>query len=323
MLLSPDETRSLFAHAVTNGYAILAVNADSPAAVGDCLAAAAACDAPIIIETSLWQLTGRSFGGGDPLLGVDRYLADLRVLANAPAFAGVPVVYHTDHIKGPDTMRILQHAMRSGASSISLDSSELTPAQNIAHICELCAFASEEGLPVTLEMEAGVDDGVTDLAETRSLFGEVEARHPGKLALWAPGVGTKHGLGDMAGFSPDAVKAHRELASELAGRPIGIALHGSSGLSDEQLAAAVAAGVAKVNWSSESLLIRSQALREFYATRGGRLEKGDPDFKATAMDNGPQSFVSEAYLPKVKARIETLGSAGFGSRFSEQLRAGD
>ena len=312
MLLSPEQTRRLFTHAVENGYAILAVNADSPAAIVDCLEAAAECDAPIIIETSLWQLTGRSFGAGDPLLGVDRYLADLGVLANSDRFANVPVVYHTDHIKGPETLRILQHAMRAGASSISLDSSDLSAEENIAHLGALCEFAEANDLPTTLEMEAGVDDGVTELTETRALFGEVERRHPGRLALWAPGVGTKHGLGDMGGFSPDAVKAHRELASELAGRPIGIALHGSSGLSDGQLQAAVAAGVAKVNWSSESLLLRSQALREFYATHGGKLEKGHAEFKASAMDNGPQSFVSEVYRPKVKARIETLGGAGFG-----------
>ncbi len=315
MLLSPDQTRALYAHAVENRYAILAVNADSPAAIVDCLEAAKTCDAPIIIETSLWQLTGHSFGAGDPLLGMDRCLADLRVLADSNQFQNVPVVYHTDHIKGPHTMEILQHAMKSHASSISLDSSELSAEQNISHLSQLCEFATANRLSATLEMEAGVDDGVTDLAETRSLFGEVESRHPGYLVLWAPGVGTKHGLGDMCGFSPNAVKEHQDLASQLAGRPIGIALHGSSGLSVEQLKAAVANGVAKVNWSSESLLIRSQALRAFYQSNSDKLEKSHPEFKATAMDHGPQSYVAQQYQPRVRARIETLGGNGFGRAF--------
>lgn len=326
MLLSPEEARELFTHAVANHYAILAVNADSPAAITDCLIAARECDAPIILETSLWQLTGHSFGAGDPLLGMDRYLADIRVLADSERFGNVPVVYHTDHIKGPETLRILKHAMDAEASSISLDSSELSADENVAHIKELCDYAEEHGLSATLEMEAGVDDGVTDLEETKTLFGKVEMGNPGFLALWAPGVGTKHGLGDMRGFSAEAVKAHQELASELAGRPIGIALHGSSGLSDGHLQAAVAAGVAKVNWSSESLLIRSHALREFYATNGEKLEKGDADFKVTAMDNGPQSFVSAQYQPRVRTRINTLGGAGFGTEFvdlvSERTQSG-
>ncbi len=319
MLLSPPQSRQLYEHAVANHYAILAVNADSPAAVMDCLHAARECDAPVIIETSLWQLTGHSFGAGDPLLGLDRYLADLRVLANHERFAQVPVIYHTDHIKGPETLSILKHAMLAEASSISLDSSELSHAENIDHLRQLCAYAQSHDLSATLEMEAGVDDGVTPLEETRSLFGELERLHPGYLALWAPGVGTQHGLGDAGGFDPDAVRRHQALASELAERPIGIALHGSSGLSTEQLQAAVAAGVAKVNWSSESLLIRSQAARDYYQKYGQRLEKGHSEFKSTAMDNGLQTYIASHYQMRVVERIRTLNGAGHGKSFLASL----
>ena len=321
MLLSPEQTRALYQHAATTRYAVLAVNADSPAAIVDCLIAARECDAPIIIETSLWQLTGHSFGAGDALLGIDRYLAELHTLASSDRFRDVPVVYHTDHIKGPATVGILTHAMRKRASSISLDSSAMSAEENIETMIRLCEIAAQEGLPLTLEMEAGVDDGVTPLEETRSLFGKVERQMPGRLALWAPGVGTKHGLGnDLGGFSPDAIHAHRELASELAGRPIGIALHGSSGLTEEQLAAGVAAGVAKVNWSSESLLIRSEAAAAFFDQNRERLGKSHPDFKATAMDNGMQQSISAVYVPKVKARIESLNGKGQASDFIKTLQ---
>ncbi len=323
MLLSPTQTRQLFTHALENRYAILAVNADSPAAIVDCLLAAEQCAAPIIIETSLWQLIGHSFGLGDPLLGMTRYLTDLAVLANSERFEKIPVVYHTDHIKGPDTLNILESAIRGlpvtwgneslcvAASSISLDSSELSAEENIAHLCRLCQVAEECGSsPATLEMEAGVDDGLTPLDEANELFGEVEARYPGHLALWAPGVGTKHGLGPMGGFDPLTVRQHQERASELAERPIGIALHGSSGLTKDDLQAAVKAGVAKVNWSSESLLIRSAAAQKYYQTHGENLTKGHPNFKESAMDNGVQQYVSKAYLPRVIERIDTLGGRG-------------
>ncbi|HRX54445.1 MAG TPA: class II fructose-bisphosphate aldolase, partial [Verrucomicrobiales bacterium] len=79
MLLTPDQTRHLYEHAALHHYAVLAVNADSPAAVTDCLIAAAECGAPLVIETSLWQLTGHSYGAGDACLGLDRYLAELRL----------------------------------------------------------------------------------------------------------------------------------------------------------------------------------------------------------------------------------------------------
>ncbi|MFT5192237.1 MAG: fructose-bisphosphate aldolase class II, partial [Verrucomicrobiales bacterium] len=309
-------------HALDHRYAILAVNADSPAAIVDCLEAARQCQSPIIIETSLWQLTGHSFGLGDPILGMKRYLTDLVVLTQSERYRHLPVVYHTDHIKGPQTLTILQGAIRGlplsfgetdlcvCASSISLDSSELSVEENLATIATLCQTAQEAGVDATLEMEAGVDDGVTSLDEARALFGAAEVANPGYLALWAPGVGTKHGLGSAGGFDPEAVARHRELASELAGRAIGIALHGSSGLSQEQLQAAVAAGVAKVNWSSESLLIRSGAAREFYQNHGEQLTKGHAEFKETAMDNGVQQVVSQIYIPRVVERLETLNSAG-------------
>jgi len=314
MLLDPIQARSLLRSAVEQKFAILAVNADSHAAITDCLEAARECDAPIIIETSLWQLTGRSFGNGDPILGLARYLADLTALAESERYRGVPVIFHTDHIKGPDTLRILTAAIRGvpqRASTISLDSSELSEAENIEHICKLCEVARDSGVPLTLEMEAGVDAGVTEIEVAERLLSAVESQHPGHLALWAPGVGTQHGLSDKGyPFSSDAVANHQRRASEICRRPIGIALHGSSGLAESDLRAGVAAGVAKVNWSSESLLIRSRAAQEFYATHTAQLEKSHKDWKATAMDNGVQSFVSGRHVPKVAERIRILNGEG-------------
>lgn len=310
-LLNPPQARALIQRAVREHFAILAVNADSHAAVTDCLEAALACAAPIIIETSLWQLTGRSYGNGDPLLGLARYLADLSALAESNRYRAVPVIFHTDHIKGPDTIPILSAAIQRGASTISLDSSEMTEEANIAHIGQLCEIAKESGLPLTVEMEAGVDAGVTDIEVANRLLGAVEARHPGFLALWAPGVGTQHGLSDKGyPFSVEAVAAHQKRASEICGRPIGLALHGSSGLKESDLRAGVSAGVAKVNWSSESLLIRSRAAGEYYATHTAEMEKTHPKWKATVMDHGVQSFVSARYVPTVADRIRILGGEG-------------
>ena len=320
MLLDALQSRALFRAAVENHFAILAVNADSPAAITDCLEAARECGAPIIIETSLWQLTGRSFGNGDAALGLARYLAQLVVLAASERYREVPVVLHTDHIKGPLTLPLLTSAIRGlpfgdalklHPSTVSLDSSEMSEAENIAAIGALCACASECGQPVTLEMEAGVDSGVTELEVADRLLAPVEREHPGCIHLWAPGVGTQHGFSERGyPFSPEAVARHRERASEICGRPIGLALHGSSGLPESALREGVAAGVVKVNWSSESLLIRSQAAREFYATHAADLEKSHPKWKATAMDNGVQSHVSARYVPKVIERIRILGGEG-------------
>ena len=321
MLLDALQSRALLRSAVEHKFAILAVNADSPAALTDCLEAARECDAPIIIETSLWQLTGRSFGTGDAALGLARYLAQLIVLAESERYRAVPVLFHTDHIKGSLTLPLLMGAIRGlpfGASklplrpsTISLDSSEMSDAENIAAIGALCACARESNQPVTLEMEAGVDAGVTPLEVADRLLAPVEQAHPGCIYLWAPGVGTQHGFSDQGyPFSPEAVARHRQRATEICARPIGLALHGSSGLPESALGEGVAAGIVKVNWSSESLLIRSQAAREFYTRHTAELEKAHPRWKPHAMDNGVQSFVAERYVPRVAERIRILGGAG-------------
>jgi len=309
MLLTPIQTRELFLEALEKRFAVLAVNADSPAAIVDVLEAARQCDAPVIIETSLWQLTGHSFGFGDPILGLRQYLSYLRTLAESERYAHLRVAFHTDHIKGPRTLEILTEAHRLGASSLSLDSSELTEEENLALARQLCDLSES----LTLELEAGVDDGLTPLDVTDRIVGGIEHTHPGRLSLWAPGCGTRHGLSPegFPEFSAAHVAAHQRRASELIGRPIGIALHGSSGLSEDALHLAVKAGVVKVNWSSESLLVRSQAARAFYADFGAQVEVGAPNFKTTAMDNGLQSFISKRYIPRVVNRLEILRQNSF------------
>jgi fructose-bisphosphate aldolase class II len=333
MLLDPIQSRVLFADALKRRYAILAVNADSHAAVTDCLEAARLAEAPVIIETSLWQLEGHAYGNGDARLGLARYLAELAILAGSERYAHVPVVFHTDHIKGPKTVDILSAALvgvtvrlSSGegllrASTVSLDASELTDEENVALLCRLADVAKEAGVPATLEMESEVDEGHTPPDRTRRLVSAVEARNPGVVWLWAPALGTRHGLGagGYPQFRVDLVDANVRLLKEVTGRDVGVALHGSSGLDEAALAAAARAGVVKVNWSSESRLCRSSAARDYYASSGAELTPGHSRWKAAAMDNGVQSFVSARYVPKVAERMHLLGGGGRGPAFAKAL----
>jgi fructose-bisphosphate aldolase, class II len=323
MLLDPMQARRVLAFALERRFALLAVNADSPAAITDVLEAAREVQAPVMIEASLWQLQGRSFGAGDAALGMARYLVQIAMMASADRYRGIPVLFHTDHIKGPATVTLLKAAIQGlptgigggviSPSTVSLDSSALSEERNVASVVELCREAEACGRPLTFEMEAGVDEGVTPDTVAERLLGGVESMAPGYIHLWAPGVGTQHGLGEQTGFSPEAVARHAALARRVTGRAVGIALHGSSGLSEGDLRAAVAAGVTKVNWSSESLLIRSRAAQEYFATRGPQLDKGHPDWKVTAMDDGVQTFVAERYVGAVTARMRVLGGAGLAA----------
>ncbi len=157
MLLDPLQSRALFADALRRRYAVLAVNADSHAAVTDCLEAARSAQAPVIIETSLWQLEGHAYGAGDPRLGLVRYLCEVAALANGERYREVPVVFHTDHIKGPKTVALLTAAIlglpvqlsKGGglvrASTVSLDASELTDGENVEMLCGLAGRGGSRG----------------------------------------------------------------------------------------------------------------------------------------------------------------------------------
>ncbi len=332
MLLNPLQARELLVHALKNKYAILAANADSPSAIGDCLEAARHCSAPIIIETSLWQLQGASFGRGDAILGLGRYLADLAVLASSDQYSGVPVIFHTDHIKGPDLKPVLAAAIRGvpvhltrgdgalTASTISVDASELSPEANIEILTWLAECARSADVPATFEMEDAVDDDYTSLETANRLVGSVESKSPGSICLWAPALGTHHGLtqGGRA-FDPDLAAKHVENLKRLTGRDIGLALHGTSGLDEDSLINGVQAGVIKINWSSELLNLRANAGLEYFRKKVAAVEPGKGDWKDTVMDNGLQSHIGEVCIPAIKNRICLLGGEGRAPDFIQGL----
>ena len=127
MLLSPDQVKLLVNYCIEERFALLAANADSPAAIYDCLKAAKDLDAPIIIETSRWQLEGISFGAGDPHRGLAIYYAHINLLANSKEFEQTPVLLHTDHIRGAVTRDLLVKAVQGFPMIVEDQTVRLSP----------------------------------------------------------------------------------------------------------------------------------------------------------------------------------------------------
>jgi fructose-bisphosphate aldolase class II len=156
------------------------------------------------------------------------------------AAARVDVSVHLDHVE--DTT-LLRQAAATGLSSVMFDASRLDYADNVAATKAAADWARENGLYIEAELgKVGGKDGAhapgarTDPQEARAF---VAATGVDALAV---AVGSSHAMTDRtAALDLDLVG---RLATAL---PVPLVLHGSSGVPDHQLRAAVGAGMVKIN----------------------------------------------------------------------------
>jgi fructose-bisphosphate aldolase class II len=159
--------------------------------------------------------------------------------------AAVPVGLHLDHVESAD---LLAEAAPNGFGSVMVDASKLPYAANIAATAAAVARGHAAGLWVESELgEIGGKDGApapgahvpgarTDPAEAAAY---VRATGVDGLAV---AVGSSHAM------STRTARLDHELIARLRDAvPVPLVLHGSSGVPDDELAAAVRAGMIKIN----------------------------------------------------------------------------
>ncbi|WP_213814401.1 class II fructose-bisphosphate aldolase [Glaciihabitans sp. dw_435] len=169
--------------------------------------------------------------------------------------ASVEVIVHLDHIEDADLIR---EGVRLGVNSVMFDASKLPYEQNVAATAEIVEFCHANGVSVEAELgEVGGKDGLhapgarTDPDEAAAF---VAATGVDALAV---AVGTSHAMKTRVAAVDHALIARlRETV------PVPLVLHGSSGLSDEELRAAVASGMTKINISTHLNGLFTRAVRE-------------------------------------------------------------
>ncbi|AMM21624.1 fructose-bisphosphate aldolase [Frondihabitans sp. PAMC 28766] len=184
----------------------------------------------------------------------------LASLALAQA-ATVPVFVHLDHIEDTDLIR---EGIDLGVDSVMYDGSRLAYSDNIAATAAIVELCHASGIAVEAELgEIGGKDGVhapgarTDPDEARSftLLTGIDA-----LAV---AVGTSHAMTDrVATVDRPLVERLREAV------PVPLVLHGSSGLSDDELRGAVRSGLTKVNISTHLNGLFTESVRQTLTLRG-------------------------------------------------------
>ena len=162
--------------------------------------------------------------------------------------ADVAVGVHLDHATTLDEIRA---CIALGYSSVMIDGSHLSFEDNVA--ITLTVVAEAHASAVWVEAELGAIAGDEDLsvdtgspAELTSPASAAEFVERTGVDALAVAVGTVHGL------VADTVHLELGLLEQLSAVvPVPLAIHGASGLDDTELLAAVALGVAKVNFNAE------------------------------------------------------------------------
>lgn len=198
---------------------------------------------PVLLSVS--HNAVRFHGGLAPLAAACRALADA---------ASVPVALHLDHCESEE---LVMEAAGLGFASAMFDVSTRPYAENVAATARVAAGAHERGLWVEAELgEIGGKDGAhapgvrTDPAEATAF---VAATGVDALAV---AVGSSHAM------TSRTARLDVDLISRLAAAvPVPLVLHGSSGVDDDGIRAAVAAGIRKVNVGTQLSAAYSNAVR--------------------------------------------------------------
>lgn len=213
------------------GYAIPAFNVYNVETVMAVLKAAEEARSPVIMQLYSRLVT----------TGISDFVCP--VVLEAAKKATVPVCLHLDHGSGEDAVTI---ALRNGMTGIMIDYSTLDLDANIAgtkkvvEMCNLVGVQVEGELGHIGKAAEGVSNQFTEVKDAVRYVNET-----GVTAL-AVQVGTAHGRYKQAPVL--AIDRIREI-KEATG--VHLVLHGGSGVPDDQIKAAVAAGIRKMNFSTD------------------------------------------------------------------------
>jgi fructose-bisphosphate aldolase class II len=222
-------TGDLIADAAAAGRAVAAFNVITLEHAEAIATAAERAGVPVLLQIS--QNAVAYHGRLAPIARACREVADA---------SSAPIALHLDHVTDE---ALLHQAVDTGITSVMFDASKLGYEANVAATRSAGRWAHDHGLWFEAELgEVGGKDGAhapgvrTDPTQAVTF---VERTNADGLAV---AVGSSHAM------TRQEARLDIDLISRLtAAVPAPLVLHGSSGVPDDQLAAAVVAGIVKVN----------------------------------------------------------------------------
>jgi len=243
-------TGELVEAAVADGRAVAAFNVITLEHAEAIAAAAEATGTPLVLAIS--ENAVRYHGG------------ELEPIATATAAVArlceVPLALHLDHVIDP---ALAEQSLGSVFSSVMIDAGALPYEENVATTADFARRAHEAGLWVEAELgyiggkpgmpaRSAHEKGVrTDPEEARTFVADT-----GVDAL-AVAVGSSHAMTHRTARLDHALIAQLHEAV-----PVPLVLHGSSGVPDDELRAAVRSGLTKINIGTALNIAMTAAVRE-------------------------------------------------------------
>ncbi|MFF5015453.1 ketose-bisphosphate aldolase [Streptomyces sp. NPDC001165] len=246
-------TGELVSRAAEARSAVAAFNIITLEHVEAVIAGAESAGAPVVLQVSENAVKFR-YG---------RLLPLARAAVAAAERADIPVALHLDHVQSDD---LLRQAPDAGFSSVMYDAARLSYADNLAATRAAADWAHAQGLWIEAELgQVGGKDGRppldahapgarTDPDQARDFVAGTE------VDALAVAVGSVHAM-----TTRTAALDHGLLGRLSAALSVPLVLHGSSGVPDDGLVAAVGGGIAKVNVGTALNAAMTSAIRAFLA----------------------------------------------------------
>lgn len=218
----------------------------------------------------------------------------LRTMANQ---SDMPISIMLDH---GATVEQCARAIELGFTDVMFDGSQLPYEENVNKTKSVVEMAHPKGVGVEAELgHVGTAADYEDFAGKGQGFTDPESVQPfidaTGVDFLAVAFGTAHGV------SKNNPKLNLDLLGDIAKEvDLPLVMHGGSGLTDEQFQQAIAAGIAKVNVSTNLVIAATQMMMQ---------NANQPDASLFSM----LGMVSEAYKQGCGKIFDLFGTTGKGS----------
>ncbi|MFJ3900057.1 ketose-bisphosphate aldolase [Streptomyces sp. NPDC090025] len=175
-----------------------------------------------------------------------------------------PLALHLDHVESAELLRL---AHTEGFGSVMFDASKLEYGENVKATAEAVRWGRQRGIWIEAELgKVGGKDGEppldahapgvrTDPAEAAAYVADTS------VDALAVAVGSSHAMTERT-----ASLDHTLIAALRDAVPVPLVLHGSSGVPDTEIRAAVTAGMTKINVGTALNTAFTGAVRDFLTT---------------------------------------------------------